>query len=105
MDASSAMPMQGDGASRRLSIAIILLLIVSVLLMGLGSYFGILWWNENKKTEQMRQLVNQQTFYTGITINGIDVAGMTKEEAIEKISTQLAKQDEALQMVLNYSVK
>lgn len=65
--------------------------IVLILILG-GGYFGYTKYTEGKRIEAMEEALKGDDIYTGITIDGIDVSGLSKEEAKDKILT--AKADE-----------
>ena len=65
--------------------------IVLILILG-GGYFGYTKYKELKRTEAMEEALKGDNIYSGITIDGIDVGGLSKEDAKEKILTAKASE-------------
>lgn len=59
--------------------------IVLILILG-GGYFGYTKYKELKRIEAMEEALQGDNIYSGITIDGIDVGGLSKEDAKEKNS-------------------
>lgn len=66
---------------------IIILTIVLVCAVGFGGYQYYLY---REQLRTMEAAVNVDTLYDGITINGVDVGGMTREEAKQAVEDKLA---------------
>ena len=49
-----------------------------------------------QQAEQEDALLNQQTIYEGVTLNGIQLAGMTKEQAAQAVESALGLEEHAL---------
>lgn len=52
------------------------------MIIAIGTGFGTYYYLQNK---QMESIVNRDVIYEGITVEGIDVGGLTKEEALYKV--------------------
>lgn len=65
--------------------------IVLILILG-GGYFGYTKYKELKRIEAMEEALKGDNIYSGITIDGIDVGGLSKEDAKEKILTAKASE-------------
>lgn len=73
--------------------------IVLILILG-GGYFGYTKYTEGKRIEAMEEALKGDDIYTGITIDGIDVGGLSKEEAKDKILTAKADELEGKNIIL-----
>lgn len=58
------------------------IIIVVIMIIAIGTGFGTYYYLQNK---QMESIVNRDVIYEGITVEGIDVGGLTKEEALYKV--------------------
>lgn len=58
------------------------IIIVVIVIIAMGTGFGTYYYLQNK---QMESIVNRDVIYEGITIEGVDVGGLTKEEALYKV--------------------
>ena len=76
--------------------------IVLILILG-GGYFGYTKYTAGKRIEAMEEALKGDDIYTGITIDGIDVGGLSKEEAKDKILA--AKADELEGKNININVE
>ena len=76
--------------------------IVLILILG-GGYFGYTKYKELKMIEAMEEALQGDDIYSGITIDGIDVGGLSKEKAKEKILT--AKSSELEGKNINVTVE
>lgn len=60
------------------------LFIVLILILG-GGYFGYTKYTEHKRIEAMEEALKSDKIYENISLDGIDVGGLSKEEAKEKV--------------------
>ena len=63
----------------------VLLLVIILCLCGIG-YWRV---QEYEKLSQMKEVVSRQTFYDGTTVDGVDVSGMTLQQALDYFETQV----------------
>lgn len=78
------------------------LFIVLILILG-GSYFGYKKYTEHKRIEAMKEALKSDKIYEHITIDGVDVSGLSKEEAKEKILA--SKENEVKDKKINVAVE
>lgn len=77
---------------------IIVIAIALILVLG-GSVGGYLYY------DNMKKMVNRDVIYEGITIHGIDVGGMTKEDALKVLGDYIVEDNLSKKIVLNYEDK
>ena len=77
-------------------VSVVLLILVAVV-----AYFIVTDINERNRLEQeelarqaqvVDSIINSGVYHEGITINGVDVGGMTKEQAKEAVDSYISKQ-------------
>lgn len=54
-----------------------------------GGYFGYTKYTEHKRYEEMKETLSSENIYDGIKIDGVDVSGLSKEEAKEKVLNKI----------------
>lgn len=62
-----------------------LLIILAVLVLALGTLYYFVIYRENQRTE----IINGTTFHEGITVSGVDVGGLTMDQAKAAISSSV----------------
>lgn len=60
--------------------------IVGVLVAGVVAFGGYTYYEYNKKiTAQMEQYLDRDTVFDGISVNGVDISGLSRDAALEKV--------------------
>lgn len=78
-----------------------MLITLLVLVIGAGGAFGIQAWLENKKiTEKVAPY--DQLFCPGVYVDGIDLGGMTPEQAMNSVQSQIRRRNDAWSVTLTY---
>ena len=81
--------------------AIIAVVAVVVVIAAAAAVFGVMKWRERQEQEayeaQVSAVLDVDTFYHGVVVNGIDLGGMTMDEAREALTTGGAERGAALQ--------
>lgn len=102
----------GRGRQRKKKKSPVGLLLLLVLLLTVGIVAGVNYVKAQKETQAQQQLaqeaqqkadqedalLSQQTIYEGVTLNGISLAGMTREQAAQAVESALGLEEHALML-------
>lgn len=77
------------------TIFILLLVIIA------GSYYGYTKYTEHKNIELMQEALSSNEIYDGIRIDGVDVSGLSKQEAKEKVLNKIQEEIEGKSIIIN----
>lgn len=70
-----------------------------------GSYYGYTKYTEVKKIEEMKEALSSEDIYDGIRVDGVDVSGLTKEAAKEKVINKVQADIEGKSISINVDGK
>lgn len=77
---------------KKRSKAAIVLCILAIALFASGAMLVFGYYQENQRIDEMRQVVETDLFYPGISVNGIELGGMTRQQALEAVQAHDAQQ-------------
>lgn len=70
-----------------------------------GGYYGYTKYTEHKKIEEMQEALSSDMIYDGIRIDGVDVSGLSKEEAKNKVLEKIKDEIENKSIDVNVDGK
>ena len=83
------------GRKKKGSVAVVLLAVLAILLFVSGGMLAYGYAQELKRVEEMQLVVQVDTVYPGISVGGIDISGMTEQQAEDHIMDIVAKKMES----------
>ncbi len=80
---------------------------VVVVIAAAAAVFGVMKWRERQEQEayeaQVSAVLDVDTFYHGVVVNGIDLGGMTMDEAREALTTEEQNAEQPFSITLTYN--
>ncbi len=89
------------GRKKKTSKAAVVLTILAIALFVSGGMMAYAYDQDVKKVEHMRQVVEVDTFYAGISVGGIDLSGKTYEQGREAVMAADAEKLASFQAVIS----
>ena len=80
----------------------IIWIIVAIVVVAAAAAVGGYFFYQEKAKEEKRQMLEVSIIYPGISVEGIDVGGLSKEEATDKLNQELSKQIAENQVVFRH---
>ena len=86
---------------------IIAVVAVVVVIAAAAAVFGVMKWRERQEQEayeaQVSAVLDVDTFYHGVVVNGIDLGGMTMDEAREALTAEEQSAEQPFSITLTYN--
>ena len=80
---------------------------VVVVIAAAAAVFGVMKWRERQEQEayeaQVSAVLDVDTFYHGVVVNGIDLGGMTMDEAREALTAEEQSAEQPFSITLTYN--
>ena len=82
-----------------------IIMLVAVVLLAVGGTVGYLYYQQHLLNEQEKAWLAQETFYAGVSVEGVDLSGLSRDDAKAVLAPKVAELTAAMKIAAEYEGK